>query len=182
MKRWLKLLLGWFLGASLLWWLLQRVDTSQLADSAAHIPAWLWLLCGLLWLFSFVFRGRRVQQEWQWRRPVSLAVAMRLVLLHNAAVLVLPFRAGEAGYPLLVKQSVRCTSGSILAQSDVVTYPRSGGLGFAVGMVMARIAWGMACDLHLLAVGFDSVALWLLAVAAQAPQCLGQTFAKNAAP
>lgn len=75
-----------------------------MVDSAALISAWLWLLCGLLWLFSFVLRGRRVQQEWQWRRPVSLAVAMRLVLLHNAAVLVLPFRAGEAGYPLLVKQ------------------------------------------------------------------------------
>lgn len=103
-RRWPKLLLGWLLGGGLLWWLLRQVDTSQLLLSAGLVPAWLWLLCTLLWLISFVCRGRRVQQEWQWRRPVSLEVAMRLVLLHNAAVLLLPFRAGEAGYPLLVKQ------------------------------------------------------------------------------
>jgi len=103
-KRWLKLLLGWSLGGGLLVWLLQKVELSSLSQSARQIPVWLWLLCTLLWLTSFVCRGLRMQQEWQWRRPVSLLVAMRLVLLHNAAVLLLPFRAGEAGYPLLVKQ------------------------------------------------------------------------------
>ncbi len=104
LKRLLKLLLGWCLGGLLLWWMLRQVDLSALAHSASHVPAGLWLLCTGLWLLSFVFRGRRVQQEWQWRRPVSLGIAMRVVLLHNAAVLVFPFRAGEAGYPLLVKQ------------------------------------------------------------------------------
>lgn len=103
-KRWLKLLLGWSFGVFLLFWLLQKVDLSSLSQSAREIPVWMWLLSTLLWLTSFVFRGLRVQQEWQWRRPVSLPVAMRLVLLHNAAVLLLPFRAGEAGYPLLVKR------------------------------------------------------------------------------
>ena len=103
-KRWLKLLLGWSIGGLLLVWLLKKVDVSGLSHSAAQVPAGLWLLSTLLWLSSFVCRGRRVQQEWQWRRPVSLLTAMRLVLLHNAAVLLLPFRAGEAGYPLLVKQ------------------------------------------------------------------------------
>ncbi len=102
--RWLKLLLGWGLGGGLLWWLLRQVDTSQVSHSAALVPAWLWFICSSLWLLSFVCRGRRIQQEWHWRRPVSLSVAMRLVLLHNAAVLLLPFRAGEAGYPMLVKQ------------------------------------------------------------------------------
>lgn len=103
-KRWLKLLLGWSFGGFLLFWLLKEVNLSGLRQSAEQIPLWLWLLCSLLWLGSFVCRGLRVQQEWQWRRTVSLPVAMRLVLLHNAAVLLLPFRAGEAGYPLLVKQ------------------------------------------------------------------------------
>ena len=103
-KRWLKLLLGWSFGGFLLYWLLKEVNLSGLRQSAEQIPLWLWLLCSLLWLGSFVCRGLRVQQEWQWRRAVSLPTAMRLVLLHNAAVLLLPFRAGEAGYPLLVKQ------------------------------------------------------------------------------
>jgi hypothetical protein len=103
-KRWLKFLLGWSLGGILLFWLLQKVELSSLSQSAHQIPLWLWLLSTLLWLTSFVCRGLRIQQEWQWRRPVSLLVAVRLVLMHNAAVLLLPFRAGEAGYPLLVKQ------------------------------------------------------------------------------
>ena len=103
-KRWLKLLLGWCVGGLLLWWLLQHVNMTVLLHNASQLPIGLWLMCMAVWLLSFVCRGRRVQQEWHWRRPVSLGVAMRLVLLHNAAILVLPFRAGEAGYPLLVKQ------------------------------------------------------------------------------
>ena len=94
LKKWSKLILGWSLGGLLLFWLLRYVDASGLMQSAAQLPVWLWLACTLLWLLSFVLRGRRVQQEWHWRRPVSLLTAIRLVLLHNAAVLVLPFRAG----------------------------------------------------------------------------------------
>ena len=70
LKKWSKLLLVWCLGGLVLFWLLRSVDTSGLMQSAAQLPAWLWLACTLLWLLSFVLRGRRVQQEWQWRRPV----------------------------------------------------------------------------------------------------------------
>ena len=163
MKRWLKLLLGWCLGASLLWWLLQRVDTSQLADSAAHIPAWLWLLCGLLWLFSFVFRGRRVQQEWQWRRPVSLAVAMRLVLLHNAAVLVLPFRAGEAGYPLLVKQVFGAPLGQSLRSLMWLRIQDLGVLGLLLVWLWPELhgVWPVICTCLLLGLILLPSGYWL---------------------
>jgi hypothetical protein len=64
LKKWLKLLLGWSLGGLLLFWLMRHVDVGGIAQSAAKLPAWLWLFCTLLWLLSFVFRGRRVQQEW----------------------------------------------------------------------------------------------------------------------
>lgn len=102
--RWLGISLGWALGLGLLSWLLRQVDVSQLCHVALSIAPTTWLLATLIWLLSFVFRAWRMQQEWSWRRPVGLDVALRLVLLHNAAVLLLPFRSGELGYPLLVQQ------------------------------------------------------------------------------
>ena len=100
----LALLLGWALGLALLLWLLQDLDTHALLQRADQIhPAW-WLTATVVWLFSFVCRALRVQQEWHWKKAVGLTVALRLVLLHNAAVLLLPFRSGEAGYPLLVRR------------------------------------------------------------------------------
>jgi hypothetical protein len=43
LKKWSKLLLGWSLGGLLLFWLLRHVDVSGIAQSAAQVPAWLWL-------------------------------------------------------------------------------------------------------------------------------------------
>ncbi len=163
MRRWLKLVLGWFLGGGLLWWLLQQVDTSQLVRSASLIPAWLWLSCSLLWLFSFVLRGRRVQQEWQWRRPVSLAVAMRLVLLHNAAVLVLPFRAGEAGYPLLVKHVFGAPLGQSLRSLMWLRIQDLGVLGLLLVWLWPGLhgAWPVLCTCLLVGVILLPSGYWL---------------------
>ena len=103
-RRWMSVALGWALGLGLLAWLLRQVDVSALLLHAQTIHPAVWLWATALWLLSFVFRAWRVKQEWQWRRAVGLETALRLTLLHNAAVLLLPFRAGEAGYPLLVRQ------------------------------------------------------------------------------
>lgn len=103
-RRGLLLGLGWILGLGLLAWLLRQADNTALVNRAQAISPLVWLLATGLWLMSFVFRGWRVRQEWQWRKAVGLGTAMRLTLLHNAAVLLLPFRSGEAGYPLLVRQ------------------------------------------------------------------------------
>lgn len=103
-RRWMSVALGWALGLGLLAWLLRQVDVSALLLHAQTIHPAVWLWATALWLLSFVFRAWRIRQEWQWRRAVGLDTALRLTLLHNAAVLLLPFRAGEAGYPLLVRQ------------------------------------------------------------------------------
>ena len=103
-RRWMSVALGWALGLGLLAWLLRQVDVSALLLHAQTIHPAVWLWATALWLLSFVFRAWRVKQEWQWRRAVGLETALRLTLLHNAAVLLLPFRAGEAGCPLLVRQ------------------------------------------------------------------------------
>jgi hypothetical protein len=103
-KKTVRVLLGWAVGAGLLVLMLRAVDTRALWAMAVQAPPWLWLAGAALWWGSFVCRAARMRQEWRWLRPVSLWTALRLVLLHNAAVLLLPMRAGELGYPLLVRQ------------------------------------------------------------------------------
>jgi hypothetical protein len=163
LKKWSKLMLGWSLGGLLLFWLLRYVDASGLMQSAAQLPAWLWLACSLLWLLSFVLRGRRVQQEWHWRRPVSLLTAIRLVLLHNAAVLVLPFRAGEAGYPLLVKQVFAAPLGQSLRSLMWLRIQDAGVLGLLLVWLWPDLHWGwpVLCSCVLLGLVLLPAHYWL---------------------
>ena len=103
-RKMARVALGWLVGAGLLALMLRAVDVRSLWAMAQRVPLALWLAAAALWWGSFVCRAARLRQEWFWKRPVSLWVAMRLSLLHNAAVLLLPMRAGELGYPWLVRQ------------------------------------------------------------------------------
>ena len=116
MKAGLRWLLGWGLGLGVLAWLIWGAGTAgwsmawqRWLESWHSVPAWGWALAALLWLLSFVLRARRMQEEWRWRRRIGLSMALRLVLVHNAAVLLLPMRSGELGYPLLTRQLFRAT-------------------------------------------------------------------------
>ena len=83
-------------------WLLQHADLGQLATQAARLPAWAWLAAALALLAGHGLRALRVQREWLHVRHLGLAACLRLVLLHNAAVILMPLRSGEAGYLWLV--------------------------------------------------------------------------------
>jgi hypothetical protein len=98
------LVLGSLLALSMLVWAWQNADPLALKQLWFAVPLWGWLLAAVLWAGSFVLRAERLRQEWKWKRQVAWREAMRVVLLHNAAVLLMPMRAGELGYPLLVKQ------------------------------------------------------------------------------
>ena len=114
LPRWLLIASGWVVGLCLLVWLLRLVDFNALAHAAQAVSPFIWLWASALWLMSFVFRAWRIQQEWAWRRPVGMDVALRLTLLHNAAVLLLPLRSGEVGYPLLVQRVFGAPFGAAL--------------------------------------------------------------------
>jgi hypothetical protein len=96
--------LGSLLALFLLAWAWQSVDQEALQTLWSTVPVWGWLLAALMWGGSLALRAERLRQEWTWKRQVLWHEAMRVVLFHNAAVLLLPMRAGELGYPLLVKQ------------------------------------------------------------------------------
>lgn len=109
----LKWLLGAALGALLAYFLLRQVELALILEPLRQVPPMVWALAGTGWFLSFVFRAARLQQEWRPLRQVALTQALRIVLLHNASVLLLPFRAGEAAYPVLT----RAAFGSSWAQA-----------------------------------------------------------------
>lgn len=96
----LPLLLLW-----LAWqWLLQHADLRQLWQQAVQLPAWAWLSAACALLAGHGLRALRVQREWQHIRRMAFFPCLRLVLTHNAAVILMPLRSGEAGYLWLVKR------------------------------------------------------------------------------
>jgi len=86
----------------LLWLLLRRLDTAALHQAARALPWWLWALAAAGLLASYALRALRLRSEWRPRVGVGFIECLHLLLLHNAAVNLLPLRAGEAGYAWLI--------------------------------------------------------------------------------
>jgi hypothetical protein len=79
-------------------------------QAAAHwppldrVPAGAWVAGVAGMLASYACRGMRIRAEWKGRYPLSAAHAIELTLLHIAAINVVPMRAGELGYPLMLNR------------------------------------------------------------------------------
>jgi membrane-associated phospholipid phosphatase len=83
-------------------WLAQQASSPPSWRSLHAVSAWVWLLGVAALLAVHALRAVRLQAEWAPYGAVSWLRCLRLVLAHNAAVLMLPLRAGEAGYVLQV--------------------------------------------------------------------------------
>lgn len=115
-SRRLKQVLAWGLGLGLLAWLLQRLPWAS-AWEALQRPSWaVW--CGVITtlLVSYGLRGARLQvvmglgQGDGAAAPRVLGLrldALRVILMHNAAVNLLPMRAGELSFPWLASAELR---------------------------------------------------------------------------
>jgi len=95
---------GVVLFLALAWWLAGQVDPAAWRDAWARVPVAWWPAAALAWLSSYGVRAWRLQQEWAHRAVVPWGRCLALVLQHNAVVLLLPFRLGEAGYVLGVSR------------------------------------------------------------------------------
>ncbi|MEY4767209.1 MAG: hypothetical protein RI907_3882 [Pseudomonadota bacterium] len=110
--------LAWTVGLGLLAWLLQRLPWHD-ALAAMQRPewhTWAWVLAALL--FSYGLRGARLQVVLGLddapstpasapRRWLGLRLdALRVILMHNAAVNLLPMRAGELSFPWLAAREL----------------------------------------------------------------------------
>jgi uncharacterized membrane protein YbhN (UPF0104 family) len=90
------------LGVALLAWLTRGVDWTRLGDSVRPVPWWTWGAAALGLAASYVLRALRIQAELGRRRRLGLRACLEVMLVHNAAVNVLPMRGGEAAYPWLL--------------------------------------------------------------------------------
>src|SRR5574338_448728 len=67
------------------------------------LPILLVAFCGFL--TSYALRALRIFEEFRREIGQRFGTCLRIVLIHNALVNVLPFRSGEAAFPLLMRQT-----------------------------------------------------------------------------
>jgi Lysylphosphatidylglycerol synthase TM region len=84
--------------AALLGWLQRDASWSALRAQAAGMPSWVWLFAASGLIGTYGLRAARLRAEWASRELVPIADCLRIVFTHNVLLLVLPMRAGEAGY------------------------------------------------------------------------------------
>ncbi len=102
MKKFLRAALALALLAGVWWWLLQHADLAAMAGRIALLPAWAWAAAGIGLLAGHFMRALRLRAEWRHRGDPGLAACLRMVLVHNAAVLLIPLRGGEGAYLWMV--------------------------------------------------------------------------------
>lgn len=102
MKKFLRAALALALLAGVWWWLLQHADLAAMVGRIASLPAWAWAMAGLGLLVGHLMRALRLRAEWRHRGDPGLAACLRMVLVHNAAVLLIPLRGGEGAYLWMV--------------------------------------------------------------------------------
>ncbi|MDP4302102.1 lysylphosphatidylglycerol synthase domain-containing protein [Leptothrix discophora] len=128
-------------------WALHGLDLATLAERVRALPTGLWLLAALTVLASHALRATRLHAEWQVRTGADWAACLRLCLLHNAAVLLLPLRSGELGYGLWLQQrwgvGWKASSASLLwmrLQDVIVLLALTGAAWFAPSPWLALVA------------------------------------------
>jgi uncharacterized membrane protein YbhN (UPF0104 family) len=100
--RVLRLALAWAVGLALLAWITRGVDFARLASSLRPAPWWAWVAAVAGLAGSYLLRALRIHAELGARQTVTVAQCLEVMLVHNAAVNLLPMRGGEAAYPWLV--------------------------------------------------------------------------------
>lgn len=112
----LKLVLAWVFGMALLGWLLSRTPLAPIVEAVQRPSASTWALTLGGLLLSYGLRGARLQvvlgleggHPSTSRRWLGLRTdALRVILLHNAAVNLLPMRAGELSFPWLAARELK---------------------------------------------------------------------------
>jgi len=101
----MKRLLAVVLSLALLAWLASDGRWQGLAEAARRLsPAVVGVaFCGFL--ASYGLRALRIFEEFHREIGSRFGTCLRIVLIHNALVNILPFRSGEAAFPLLMRQT-----------------------------------------------------------------------------
>lgn len=108
------MIVAWTVGLALLAWLLSHTPLSEVRDAIARPSALTWALTLGGLLLSYGLRSARLQVVLALddltrapRRWLGLRTdALRVILMHNAAVNLLPMRAGELSFPWLASREL----------------------------------------------------------------------------
>ena len=85
-----------------LFWLLKKQQWAELATMLERLSCSAVGLALAGFLLSYLLRAARVYDEFRHEAAGRFGACLRLVLLHNAAVNIVPFRGGEAAFPVLL--------------------------------------------------------------------------------
>lgn len=98
--RWLVMALA----VALLAWLVRDLDRDAAWRAWVSVPPWVWSLMAAGLLASHLARAARIHNEWVDRVPMRFRDALALTVSHSAWVVLAPMRAGEAYYPLALRE------------------------------------------------------------------------------
>ena len=101
----IKRIVAVLVSAGLLAWLLSDGRWRGLGDVLGRVDGATLALATAAFLLSYLLRSLRVFDEFRGQAAGRFGACLRIVLVHNAMVNVLPFRGGEAAFPLLLRQS-----------------------------------------------------------------------------
>lgn len=104
MKTWLKRALALLITLGLLAWVLHGARWQDVATQLSHISTFDLCLAIAAFAGSYLLRAARVHDEFSEETGARFAAILRLTLLHNASINVLPFRSGEAAFPILLNR------------------------------------------------------------------------------
>ena len=101
----IKRLLAVAVSLGLLAWLMSDNRWQGLGEVARRVDGLTLGLATAGFLLSYLLRTLRVFDEFRAQAKGRFGACLRIVLIHNAMVNVVPFRGGEAAFPLLLRQS-----------------------------------------------------------------------------
>jgi hypothetical protein len=160
-----KRLLAIAISLGLLGWVAVNGQWAQLGAQLRLLSATTVLVVAAGLLVSYGLRALRIFDEFRRERGAAYGPCLRIVLIHNAAVNVLPFRGGEAAFPLLLRQ----TFGTPLGRGVASLFWLRLQDAFVV-MALAALVWpGLPMPLRAAGVAGVVAAAWYLPRWARAP-------------
>jgi hypothetical protein len=88
--------------AFVLWLLLENQQWAAIATMLEQLPGYALGLAAAGFFLSYLLRAARIHDEFRHEAKGCFGACLRIVLLHNAAVNIVPFRGGEAAFPILL--------------------------------------------------------------------------------
>lgn len=101
----MKRLLAILFSLALLGWLVSDGRWQLLGDALARLTPGVLALAASGFALSYLLRALRVHDEFRHDARGRFGACLRIVLMHNAMVNVVPFRGGEAAFPLLLRRT-----------------------------------------------------------------------------